>query len=89
MLQNFCNKLYLEKPIGVSLGQAQALREAVRRYSAVFQFGTQQRLDVEFRRACELVRNGRLGRLHTINVWSPSSDSGGSTPPSGWTPYVI
>ena len=70
---------YLEKPIGVSIAQAQALRETVLRYSTVFQFGTQQRSDVEFRSACELVRNGRIGKLHTINVWSPSSESGGST----------
>ncbi|MHC4678772.1 MAG: Gfo/Idh/MocA family protein, partial [Planctomycetota bacterium] len=80
--------IYLEKPIGVSLGQAQALREAVRRYGTVFQFGTQQRSDVKFRQACELVRNGRLGKLHTINVWSPSSDSGGSTTPAPVPPEL-
>lgn len=80
--------MYLEKPIGVSVGQAQALREAVRRYGTVFQFGTQQRSDVEFRRACELVRNGRIGKLHTINVWSPSSDSGGSTTPAPVPPEL-
>jgi predicted dehydrogenase len=71
--------IYLEKPIGVSVAQGQALREVVHRYGTVFQFGAQQRSDLKFRRACELVRNGRVGRLHTINVWSPSSDSGGST----------
>jgi predicted dehydrogenase len=80
--------IYLEKPIGVSLSEAQTLREAVRRYGTVFQFGTQQRSDVEFRRACELVRNGRLGRLHTINVWSPSSESGGSTTPAPVPPEL-
>ncbi|MCK4293526.1 MAG: gfo/Idh/MocA family oxidoreductase, partial [Planctomycetes bacterium] len=36
---------------------------------------------VKFRRACELVRNGRIGRLQTVNVWSPRSDSGGSLIP--------
>ncbi|MHC4750131.1 MAG: Gfo/Idh/MocA family protein [Planctomycetota bacterium] len=74
--------IYLEKPIGLSLAEDQALREAVIRYGAIFQFGTQQRSGFEFRRACELVRNGRIGKLHTINVWSPSSGSGGSITPA-------
>jgi len=74
--------IYLEKPIGVGVGQAQRLREVVHRYGTVFQFGTQQRSDFEFRRACELVRNGRLGKLHTVNVWSPRSGSGGSMVPT-------
>jgi len=70
--------VYLEKPLGLSLVEDLALRDAVRRYETVFQFGTQQRSDAKFRRACELVRNGRIGRLRTINVWSPTSRSGGS-----------
>ena len=73
--------IFLEKPIGVSLGEAQRLREAVVRYGTVFQFGTQQRSDVKFRRACELVRNGRIGKLQSVNVWSPRSGSGGSLIP--------
>lgn len=80
--------IYLEKPIGLSLAEDQALREVVVRYSTVFQFGTQQRSDFKFRRACALVRNGRLGKLHTINVWSPSSGSGGSTTPAPVPPEL-
>jgi len=74
--------VYLEKPLGLSLGEDHALRAAVRRYGTVFQFGTQQRSDAKFRRACELVRNGRIGRLHTVNVWSPTSRAGGSLKPA-------
>jgi predicted dehydrogenase len=73
--------IYLEKPIGLSVVENQTLRDAVIRYGTVFQFGTQQRSDFKFRRACELVRNGRIGKIHSINVWSPSSDSGGSMTP--------
>jgi predicted dehydrogenase len=80
--------IYLEKPIGLSLAEDQALREAVIRYGIIFQFGTQQRSDFEFRRACELVRNGRIGKLHTINVWSPSSGSGGSVTPAPVPPEL-
>jgi predicted dehydrogenase len=73
--------VYLEKPMGLSVEQDQALRAAVHRYGRVFQFGTQQRSSRDFRFACELVLNGRLGKLHTINVWSPGSSQGGSPEP--------
>ncbi len=60
--------VYLEKPLGMSLHEIKVLRDAVHRYGRVFQLGTQQRSSQEFRLACELVRNGRLGRLRTIKV---------------------
>ncbi len=71
--------VYVEKPLGLSLGQDQRLREEIRNRSRVFQFGTQQRSDRNFRCACELVRNGAIGRLNHINVWAPGSVAGGST----------
>ena len=73
--------VYCEKPLGISIEQDQALRAAVHRHGRLFQFGTQQRSSRDFRFACELVRNGRIGKLHTINVWSPGSESGGSPKP--------
>jgi predicted dehydrogenase len=73
--------VYLEKPMGLSLAQDQALRAAVHRHGRVFQFGTQQRSERNFRFACELALNGRLGKLHTINVWSPGSSQGGDPTP--------
>jgi predicted dehydrogenase len=74
--------IYLEKPMGLSLSEDQALRQAIHSYRTVFQFGTQQRSDAKFRFACELVRNGRIGELRTINVWCPPSITGGSTQPA-------
>jgi predicted dehydrogenase len=62
--------MYLEKPADVHVAAAKALRAAVNRYGVVFQFGTQQRSGQAFRLACELARNGRLGKLHTIVVGS-------------------
>jgi predicted dehydrogenase len=82
--------MYLEKPMGLSLAEDQALREACHRFGTIFQFGTQQRSERNFRFACELVRNGRIGKLHTINVWSPGSSSGGSRKPApapDWVDY--
>ncbi|MGI6271816.1 MAG: Gfo/Idh/MocA family protein [Anaerohalosphaeraceae bacterium] len=82
--------VYLEKPMGLSMAQDQALRTACKRYGTVFQFGTQQRSDRQFLHACELVRNGKIGELKTINVWSPGSSAGGSpevVPVPEWLNY--
>ena len=63
--------MYCEKPLGVAVTESQAIRDAVRRYGRIFQTGTQQRSDQKFRFACELARNGYLGKLHTVKVASP------------------
>jgi predicted dehydrogenase len=63
--------MYTEKALGMSLAWDQALRATCQRYGTVFQWGTQQRSGRNFRYACELVRNGRVGRLHTIKVGVP------------------
>jgi len=73
--------MYLEKPMGLSLAEDQMLRQAVQKNKRIFQFGTQQRSGREFWRACQLVRNGRIGKLKHINVWAPASMPGGSTTP--------
>ncbi|MCX6926712.1 MAG: Gfo/Idh/MocA family oxidoreductase [Verrucomicrobia bacterium] len=79
--------VYLEKPLAVALEEGQALRKAVRKHKRVFQFGTQQRSARMFWQACQLVRNGRIGKLQHINVWAPGSSPGGSLkqvpPPPG------
>jgi predicted dehydrogenase len=62
--------VYVEKPLGMSIDEIKVLRRAIHRYGRVFQFGTQQRSSQEFRFCCELVRNGRIGKLHTIVVGS-------------------
>jgi predicted dehydrogenase len=82
--------IYLEKPMGLSLAEDQALRATCRQHGTIFQFGTQQRSSRNFRFACELVRNGRIGKLQTINVWCAGSSSGGPTnvvAPPDWIDY--
>ncbi|MBU6401694.1 MAG: Gfo/Idh/MocA family oxidoreductase [Verrucomicrobia bacterium] len=73
--------IYLEKPMGLSVAEDQMLRQVVRAQKRVFQFGTQQRSSWQFRLACELVRNGRIGKLKQINVWCAASRPGGPTKP--------
>jgi len=73
--------IYVEKPLGVTIAEGQALRDAVRRYGVVFMHGTEQRSFSQFRFACELVRNKRLGELQTIKVACPGGQQTGVYPP--------
>lgn len=60
--------VYCEKPLSLTVREAQELVRVARRHGRVFQTGSQQRSDGSFRRACELVRGGRIGKLLTVNV---------------------
>jgi len=60
--------VYCEKPLTLTIAGGRALADAVKRYGRVLQTGSQQRSGSEFRNACELVRNGRIGKLHTMKV---------------------
>lgn len=76
--------LYVEKPLGVAMSWSWKLREIVQRNNLVFQYGTQQRGDQpQFRRACELVRNGYIGEIERVDAWCPdmSSQFGSSSKP--------
>jgi hypothetical protein len=63
--------IYCEKPSAVTVRESQAMLAAVRRYGRVYQAGTQQRseYDSKFRRACEFVRSGRIGKLQAIYAY--------------------
>jgi hypothetical protein len=63
--------MYTEKALGLSVAEDRALGEAVKKYGNVFQFGTMQRSSDNFRQACELVRNGKIGELKRIYVGTP------------------
>ena len=60
--------IFMEKPVALSVEESRAVRDAVERYGNVFQLGTQQRSGRNFRFACELALNGRLGKVHTVKV---------------------
>ncbi|MBI5095390.1 MAG: Gfo/Idh/MocA family oxidoreductase [Candidatus Hydrogenedentes bacterium] len=60
--------IYCEKPFTHTINEGKAVVDAVRRYGRVFQTGSQQRSEKGFRVACELVRNGRIGKVHTVHV---------------------
>ncbi len=70
---------YVEKPLGVSLGEILTCRQTFRENQRIFQYGTQQRSSAHCRFGCELVRSGRIGKVHTIEVIAPDGNKGGST----------
>ncbi|HVU24822.1 MAG TPA: Gfo/Idh/MocA family oxidoreductase [Opitutus sp.] len=64
--------VYAEKPLTLTIDEGRHVIKAVRDNAVVLQTGTQQRSSTRFRLACELVRNGRLGKLLRANVWLPA-----------------
>jgi predicted dehydrogenase len=68
--------VYCEKPLTLTLHESKMIIEFVKKYQRVFQTGSQQRSDKEFRTACEYVRNGRIGKLQEVDV-----DVGGPSRP--------
>jgi len=68
--------VYLQKPASLTIAEGRALSDAVHRSGRIFQIGSQQRSTVQFRVAAELVRNGRIGQLKTVEIGLPGDPSG-------------
>ncbi len=92
-----------EKPT-LTVEEGRVLCETMKRYNRVFQWSTEDRSVDVYHRMCELVRNGRIGKVHTIRVELPSGPNipGDPTPmpvpkgfdyemwlgPAPWAPYT-
>lgn len=63
--------VYTEKPLTLTIEEGKILRRVVRETGRIVQVGTQQRSAAHFRTACELVRNGRVGKLRQVAVLLP------------------
>lgn len=64
--------VYCEKPLTLTIDEGKRLVKTQRETKRLLQTGSQQRSDKNFRLACELVRNGRIGKLKHIDVWLPA-----------------
>src|SRR5688572_7723602 len=63
--------VYCEKPLTLFVTEGRRMVEVARETGRIVQTGSQQRSDDRFRQACELVRNGALGKLQTVLVGIP------------------
>ncbi len=92
--------VYLQKPASLTIAEGRALSDTVHRSGRIFQIGSQQRSSPQFRYAAELIRNGHIGQLKTVQVGLPGDPAGDEQPEMptpknlnyemwlGSTPYV-
>ena len=73
--------IYGEKPLSRWIAQGVKLKKLVRQYGTIFQVGLQQRSDPKFRLACNLARNGYLGKISEVQVAVPGGTVIPAVPP--------
>lgn len=66
-----------QKPLARTIAEGRAICDAVDRYGVIWQTGSQQRSSRHFQRACELVRNGRIGKISRVEVGLPNGKGTG------------
>jgi predicted dehydrogenase len=66
--------VYCEKPLANSIGEGRAIADAVKKNKVFLQTGSHERSGENARFAAELVRNGRIGKLHSIRINLPCDD---------------
>jgi predicted dehydrogenase len=79
--------VYCEKPLSLTVREGRAIAQAVKQYNTVFQTGTQRRSSELFRFVCELIRNGRIGKLQKALITIGANNKQG--PPSDWEPMPV
>ena len=76
--------VYLQKPASLTIEEGRILSDAVKKSGRILQMGSQQRSTdpwPQFKRVCELVRNGRIGTLKAVEVGLPGDPGGGNKIP--------
>ena len=69
--------VYCEKPLTLTIHEGKQIVKTWRQTGAVFQTGSQQRSSEQFLKACELLRNGRIGKLVKVESHLPTGPTGG------------
>lgn len=71
--------IYMQKPASLTIAEGRVISNVVQKSNVKFQIGSQQRSTAQFRYAAELVRNGRIGTLLSVQVGLPGDPPGGNT----------
>lgn len=74
--------IYCQKPLTLTIAEGHAMIAAVRANRRVLQTGSQYRSNAVMRHACELVRNGRIGKLERVETYVAENNFTGPGP--GW-----
>jgi hypothetical protein len=74
--------IYCQKPLGLTVRDGQEMIKAVRRHKRILQTGSQYRSYAIVRRACEIVRSGRLGKIKRVETYVAENNFSGPGP--GW-----
>ncbi|MCC6483214.1 MAG: Gfo/Idh/MocA family oxidoreductase [Armatimonadetes bacterium] len=74
--------VYCEKPLTLTIDEGKKIVRVWKETGAIFQTGSQQRSDAKFRLACELVRNGRIGKIQYAEAHLPTGPEGGPFEPT-------
>ncbi len=69
--------VYCEKPLTLTIAEGRRIANATQKGRRILQVGSQQRSDARFRMACELVRNGRIGKVTKVTTHLPTGPTGG------------
>jgi predicted dehydrogenase len=70
--------VYLQKPASLTISEGRFMSDHVMSSGQILQIGSQQRSWKQFHRACELVRNGRIGDIQHVEIGLPGDPSGGN-----------
>ncbi|HLI47136.1 MAG TPA: Gfo/Idh/MocA family oxidoreductase [Chthonomonas sp.] len=73
--------VYCEKPLTLTIDEGKKLVRVAQETGRVFQVGSQQRSDPRFRLACEIARNGLIGKIKTVTAHLPTGPTGGPFQP--------
>jgi predicted dehydrogenase len=74
--------IYCQKPLTLTVGEGRQMIQAVRQHKRILQTGSQWRSNPQIRRACELVRNGRIGKVKRVETYVAANNFSGPGP--GW-----
>ena len=62
--------VYCEKPLGKTVEEGRAMREAMRDNKRVVQMGTQWRSGTHYREAVEFIQSGKIGKVRQVRAWA-------------------